>query len=614
MDTKITDLLVRSDDGIEYNPTNYQEWSSWVSATATRNYVLGDPILDWLRLYGKDHGFKRDDDLPGYDERTDFRLFLLQKGIEFEKRIVEVLSDKVEVNSVVDDNIPGFRYAQDLNSAIRTFDAMESGSEVIHGGILRNPNNQTFGSPDLLVRSDILHKIFPNVLSYEEALVPAPNLSGGSYHYRVVDIKFSSLTLLANGNINNSESKVTYKVQVFLYNQALGRLQGFTPNSAYILGRSTKQTIQKNTIYTNALERLGTISLNEPYAKDKLIQDITHDAISWVRNVRRNGSKWNVFPKPSVPELYPNMTNTNDGPYQVAKKEIAQKTEELTLIWQIGLESRKRAHQKGVKKWTDPKLTPEFLEINPSKKFSTLQSILEMNRGATESLITPFKVETLRDQWDSKSLQFYVDFETVSDLDDDFVDLPSKGGKSMIFMIGCGHIEDGKWNFKCFIADKLDFSEERKIILMWLEYMEEIKIRLASKESSPLVIHWSPAEKQNFKDAIERHVLSEDTLPNWFDFWGRVMKSEPVIVKNSFDFGLKSIAKAMYKKQMIDTVWKDGPVDGLGAMVGAWWCNNKIKNSGEVLSDIELMQQIASYNEVDCKVMMEIVSYLRKHH
>ena len=70
----------------------------------------------------------------------------------------------------------------------------------------------------------------------------------------------------------------------------------------------------------------------------------------------------------------------------------------------------------------------------------------------------------------------------------------------------------------------------------------------------------------------------------------------------------------MYKKQMIDTVWKDGPVDGLGAMVGAWWCNNKIKNSGEVLSDIELMQQIASYNEVDCKVMMEIVSYLRKHH
>ena len=28
----------------------------------------------------------------------------------------------------------------------------------------------------------------------------------------------------------------------------------------------------------------------------------------------------------------------------------------------------------------------------------------------------------------------------------------------------------------------------------------------------------------------------------------------------------------------------------------------------------ELMQEIAAYNEVDCKVMMEIIRYLRTHH
>ena len=30
--------------------------------------------------------------------------------------------------------------------------------------------------------------------------------------------------------------------------------------------------------------------------------------------------------------------------------------------------------------------------------------------------------------------------------------------------------------------------------------------------------------------------------------------------------------------------------------------------------ELELMQQIRDYNEVDCRAMMEIVSYLRAHH
>ena len=33
--------------------------------------------------------------------------------------------------------------------------------------------------------------------------------------------------------------------------------------------------------------------------------------------------------------------------------------------------------------------------------------------------------------------------------------------------------------------------------------------------------------------------------------------------------------------------------------------------TGGKLTDLELMQEIVAYNEVDCKVMMEIVRYLR---
>ena len=49
-------------------------------------------------------------------------------------------------------------------------------------------------------------------------------------------------------------------------------------------------------------------------------------------------------------------------------------------------------------------------------------------------------------------------------------------------------------------------------------------------------------------------------------------------------------------------------------MTGAWWCDEEGGNRGVRLTDTDLMQEVARYNEVDCRVMMEIVRYLRMHH
>ena len=65
---------------------------------------------------------------------------------------------------------------------------------------------------------------------------------------------------------------------------------------------------------------------------------------------------------------------------------------------------------------------------------------------------------------------------------------------------------------------------------------------------------------------------------------------------------------------LIDTEWGDGPTDGLGAMIGAWWCAHEAEGRGVSMLEVELMQKIRDYNEVDCKAMMEIVRYLREHH
>ena len=41
---------------------------------------------------------------------------------------------------------------------------------------------------------------------------------------------------------------------------------------------------------------------------------------------------------------------------------------------------------------------------------------------------------------------------------------------------------------------------------------------------------------------------------------------------------------------------------------------HKARDNGVPMSEINLMDEIIRYNEVDCRVMMEIVRYLRMHH
>ena len=42
------EAIYRNDDGRDVLPNDGASWAGWVAATATRNFVLGEPLLDWL--------------------------------------------------------------------------------------------------------------------------------------------------------------------------------------------------------------------------------------------------------------------------------------------------------------------------------------------------------------------------------------------------------------------------------------------------------------------------------------------------------------------------------------------------------------------------------------
>jgi len=314
------------------------------------------------------------------------------------------------------------------------------------------------------------------------------------------------------------------------------------------------------------------------------------------------------------------MGNDEDSPWSQSKKQIAEQLEDLTLLWQVGADKRRDANNLGIYRWRDQNCTAVSAGVTGPKMQPTLQAILSINQTAEGPPVAPARVQAAEQVWRKEStLEFYVDFETVSDLNDDFSLIPKRGGQPMIFMVGCGHMENGTWRFRCFTTDALTETSEAAVIDAWVDYMKEVRDRIAPG-SEPLVFHWSQAEISSlitaYNAAIQRHGERAKSWasPQWFDFLTEVIKAEPVVVRGALGFGLKAIAQSMQKLGLIQTKWESGPVDGLGAMVGAWWCAQEAAKKNVALPQIDLMKGIQEYNEVDCKVMMEIVRYLRKNH
>lgn len=608
------DALTRSDAGSDVVPSDAARWLDWVSATATRNHVLDDPLVDWLEAHGEAAGFRRDSDLPGFDVRTDFTQLLFAQGQRFEAAILAHIETLQPVTRIV----AGPERVRDLDAARATWAAMCEGAPIIYQGVLRDAEHRTYGAPDLLVRSDVLRSLFPSAITQLEAAQVAPDLDA-AWHYRVVDIKFTTLQLTRDGALRRGGgSGAAYRAQLYIYNQALGRLQGFEAPNAYLLGRGWHvQASGGDHRGDSAMERLARVPMYGA-AAEALGAEVAA-ACAWVRALRSEGASWRALPAPSREELYPNMKHTQDAPWHTAKQQIARELEELTLLWQVGLARRRQAHAAGITRWRDPRLTPETAGVTGPAQQPALHALLEVNRTAAGSPVRPTHVEADEAAWRTPpSLEFYVDFETVSDLADDFSAIPRRGGQPLIFIIGCGHLEDGEWRFECFVADAITEEAEARAIDAWLAHMEAVRRRVAPEELDPAVLHWSAAETSSFESAYNsaraRHKGRRWPSLAWYDFLQRVVRAEPVVVRGALGFGLKAFAKALHAHGLIETGWGDGPTDGLGAMVGAWWCYEEAARSGVPVGGIDLMQQIVAYNEVDCRVMMEAVRYLRERH
>ena len=448
------EALTQRDDGTVVHIAETQEdWRQWVSPGRTRNWMLGDPLIDWLRLYGRDCDYIPKQEQENYVKELDFLEFIFERGQKFEAGILRLFEQRYEVATIAHD----YSDIASLGKAQETFAAMQRGAAIIYQGVLWDAQNLNYGSPDFLVRSDVLSHLFPNNISAKEAAISASALGDGGWHYRVVDTKFTTLHLNAAGTeLDNSGSGPAYKAQLYIYNRMLGRLQGYLPPRSYLLGRGWQLTSRGETQRgSDALARLASVLQEGAIANQVPIADEVERALAWIKRLRAEGSGWQLLPTPSISELYPNMSGVDDGEMMLdigpsewesgdesgdsdelwvgVKKWLADELKELTRLWQVGVGKRKQAHETGIYRWDDPRITPGTVGVSGPTTEPTLRQILEANTG-DGPVVLPLRIEKTKDEWYAvPGLEFYVDFEFCSDLNDDFSRLPEKGGAATHF-------------------------------------------------------------------------------------------------------------------------------------------------------------------------------------
>lgn len=189
----------------------------------------------------------------------------------------------------------------------------------------------------------------------------------------------------------------------------------------------------------------------------------------------------------------------------------------------------------------------------------------------------------------------FVDFETITDFQDNLAEFPIAQDTSMIFMIGAGVFgKGGDWQFTSFTVDSLEQDQERQIVSNFYEYLKE-----KQKMGYTYIVHWSHAEQVQLRKVNQKwpefNNLTIDLT--FLDLMKPFKDTYP-----SQSVALKRIAKSWKAQNLIKTDYlepdndNENIVDGLTAMasvVSNW--------------NTHVLQKILDYNHKDTLVLAEIL-------
>lgn len=581
----------------------------YISPSSLWNFFHNDTLIDWLKVCNitslddiikKNYLPKRIEKNITGNTNLNFRL---NEGLEFEKNVISWFHKKGFNVLNIESNKYNFgNYENKLN----TIEAMKKGVDIIYQGYVSNNENKTHGIPDLIIRSDIINKIF----GYEVITSPYQKTSNlkNKYFYVIVDIKNTSLHLNSDGQtLRNERSIKYYKVQLLIYNLALGKIQNYLHDKAYILGKRWFYNSKKINFSGNWNTKLGEIHY---HGKDKYYFEQLEMGLHWLEDVKKNGKKWSFeyyrkngskYLLPDKPELFPNMKNSDDGIYHSIKKDVAKEIGEITQIAYCSIKHRNNAHRQNIYTFLDKDCTASVMGFKNNLK-TIIDNILIVNKPNGPNMLPKGSIKNNINDWKyTNECEFFIDFETIGAC----VNKSSINNETklndFLFMIGVFHKDFG---YKSFVTKSLSLNEETRIVN---EFWKYINSKVHNKPCR--FYHWTHHEPNVYQKVNYRHGNIWDNI-NFVDLYN-IFKVEPIAIKGSLNFKLKSIARAIHDMGHIPTIWdSNNPCsNGMDAMILAYleYKNNKKVNVKKSV----IMRDIIEYNEKDCDVLYHILKFIR---
>jgi hypothetical protein len=612
----------------------------WISASKLYNYINDDPILDWLNLYGKIKGFKTDeqidyqeyclnennkkmsfDEFIKYNYEFNFMKYIVEQGIKYEEYVLNLLKQKYNekiIDVENDFNFSKFEYDKKLE---KTKSLIEKKIPIIYQGLVCDPETNTFGFPDFIIREDYLFEILGKKLNEQTELVRTEEQEKEYYNYYIIDVKYHSLEYKKDtNNLIPNPSQQQYISQLYLYTRGLRHLlhpsvltSNILDHESYVIGRSWSLS-DNNSIgcidfkmYNNILEKVKK-------------------GLEWYKELKCKGSYWDPY-NPKRIEMYPNMKNDKDNNWRKTKKNIAEKIGEITMLWNCGMSIKQKAHQDKVYSWNSPNFNI-FNYVNDTETTRLINSIIEINNQSVRlyNMNTEYKYEKCWKPIEGLSLikknsiviDGFIDIENTIDIKS--IETPKQD--SIMYMIGLyynvspltSRTKKYKNNMthKTFCVEKLDKINEKEIIEDFLLFLKSYDVE---KQITWRLYHYSGVEKYTLNKLMDKYNIIPETFGikiEWIDLCDLLIKYK-FVFKGCFDYSIKSINKILNQLEYIpdEYIYQNSLIkNGLDTIIAVFKCEDQSKLLNESFNKLNLMNDISYYNMIDCISLFYLREFL----